>query len=59
MLGNNPYQYLTVDEMKSLGDDSMNIDVTRDEKMDVSFRSNQGRDPSFKCLFSLMHCILT
>lgn len=29
-----PYRYLTVDEMKSLGDDSLPIDVTRDERMD-------------------------
>lgn len=26
-----PYHYLTVDEMKTLGDDSLPIDVTRDE----------------------------
>lgn len=32
-----PYRYLTVDEMKSLGDDSLpigNFDVTRDERVD-------------------------
>lgn len=29
-----PYRYLTVDEMKSLGDDSLPIDVTRDERAD-------------------------
>lgn len=29
-----PYRYLTVDEMKSLGDDSLPIDVTRDERVD-------------------------
>lgn len=29
-----PYRYLTVDEMKSLGDDSLPIDVTRDERID-------------------------
>lgn len=34
MLGDQPYRYLTVDEMKSLGDDSLPIDVTRDERMD-------------------------
>lgn len=31
MLSDQPYRYLTVDEMKSLGDDSLPIDVTRDE----------------------------
>ncbi|XP_065160957.1 ankyrin-2-like isoform X4 [Atheta coriaria] len=34
MLGDNAYRYLTADEMKSLGDDSLPIDVTRDERMD-------------------------
>ena len=32
---NNPdqsYKYLTTEEMKGLGDDSINIDVTNDEK---------------------------
>ncbi|XP_064215969.1 ankyrin-3 isoform X5 [Tribolium castaneum] len=28
------YKYMTVDDMKSLGDDSMRMDVTRDEKSD-------------------------
>ena len=32
MLGDHSYKYLTADEMKSLGDDSMPIDVTHDEK---------------------------
>ena len=32
LLGEHSYKYLTVDEMKSLGDDSMPIDVTHDEK---------------------------
>ncbi len=32
MIGENSYKYLTLDEMKSLGDDSMPIDVTLDEK---------------------------
>ena len=41
MLGDQSYRYLTVDEMKSLGDDSLPIDVTKDEKMDMSFSSNQ------------------
>lgn len=30
------YRYMTVDDMKSLGDDSLKIDVTRDEKMDLT-----------------------
>lgn len=34
MLSDQPYRYLTVDEMKSLGDDSLPIDVTRDERVD-------------------------
>lgn len=34
MLADQPYRYLTVDEMKSLGDDSLPIDVTRDERID-------------------------
>lgn len=33
-LSDQPYRYLTVDEMKSLGDDSLPIDVTRDERVD-------------------------
>lgn len=31
-IGENTYKYLTVDEMKSLGDDSMQIDPSMDEK---------------------------
>lgn len=38
-----PYRYLTVDEMKSLGDDSLPIDVTRDERVD-SNRMVQSTD---------------
>lgn len=34
MLGDQTYRYLTADEMKSLGDDSLPIDVTRDERID-------------------------
>lgn len=30
------YRYMTVDDMKSLGDDSLKIDVTRDEKTDLA-----------------------
>lgn len=29
------YKYMTVDDMKSLGDDSMRLDVTNDEKHDM------------------------
>ena len=48
MLGDHSYRFLTVDEMKSLGDDSMPID----DKMDVSFQSTTmaGKTSS---LFSL------
>uniref|UniRef100_T1J7N3 Death domain-containing protein n=1 Tax=Strigamia maritima TaxID=126957 RepID=T1J7N3_STRMM len=36
MLGDQSYRYLTVDEMKSLGDDSLPImDPTRDERMEM------------------------
>ncbi|KAK8746370.1 hypothetical protein OTU49_017376 [Cherax quadricarinatus] len=45
MLGDQSYRYLTVDEMKSLGDDSLPIDVTKDEKMDISFISNSMAAP--------------
>lgn len=33
MLGDQSYKYLTADEMKSLGDDSLPIDVTKDERV--------------------------
>ncbi|XP_064457859.1 ankyrin-2-like isoform X20 [Ornithodoros turicata] len=33
MLGDQSFRYLTADEMKSLGDDSLPIDVTRDERL--------------------------
>lgn len=39
MLSEQPYHYLTVDEMKGLGDDSLPIDVTRDERDN---RDNMG-----------------
>lgn len=42
MLSDQPYRYLTVDEMKSLGDDSLPIDVTRDERGD-SNRDSMGK----------------
>ncbi|KAF5279399.1 hypothetical protein FQA39_LY05509 [Lamprigera yunnana] len=34
LLGDQTYRYLTADEMKSLGDDSLPIDVTKDERID-------------------------
>lgn len=46
MLGDQSYRYLTVDEMKSLGDDSLPIDVTKDEKMDVSFINSMHGEES-------------
>ncbi|XP_049528421.1 uncharacterized protein LOC119435128 isoform X36 [Dermacentor silvarum] len=36
MLGDQSFRYLTADEMKSLGDDSLPIDVTRDERITES-----------------------
>lgn len=42
-LSDQPYRYLTVDEMKSLGDDSLPIDVTRDERIDNN-KMNQSAD---------------
>ena len=41
MIGENSYKYLTVDEMKSLGDDSMPIDVTHDEKQHTTTNTQQ------------------
>lgn len=42
MLADQPYRYLTVDEMKSLGDDSLPIDVTRDERVDSNRMASSG-----------------
>lgn len=42
MLADQPYRYLTVDEMKSLGDDSLPIDVTRDERIDSNKMASNG-----------------
>ncbi|EEB19933.1 ankyrin-1, putative [Pediculus humanus corporis] len=39
VLSDQPYRYLTVDEMKSLGDDSLPIDVTKDERFDSNKES--------------------
>lgn len=30
------YRYLTIDEMKSLGDDSLPLDVTREDRYDTT-----------------------
>lgn len=49
MLTDQPYRYLTVDDMKSLGDDSLPIDVTRDERAESAIgnknimEASQGR----------------
>ena len=45
MIGEHSYKYLTVDEMKSLGDDSMPIDVTHDEKQHVQQVNKHHRGP--------------
>lgn len=39
------YKYMTVDDMKSLGDDSMRMDVTRDEKGE--YRNSYGECSSY------------
>lgn len=45
-MSDQPYRYLTVDEMKSLGDDSLPIDVTRDERVDNKMiQSTESRPP--------------
>lgn len=41
-MSDQPYRYLTVDEMKSLGDDSLPIDVTRDERVDSNKMVQSG-----------------
>ena len=40
------YKYMTVDDMKSLGDDSMRMDVTSDEKSD--YRNSMGKEIFFE-----------
>lgn len=42
-----PYRYLTVDEMKSLGDDSLPIDVTRDERIDSNRMVTSAESANF------------
>jgi ankyrin len=49
MLGDQSYRYLTADEMKSLGDDSLPFDVTKDERASDSNRDLLGM--SFDSLF--------
>lgn len=46
LLSEQPYRYLTVDEMKSLGDDSLPIDVRQDERMDSNRECMSGDDLS-------------
>lgn len=41
LLDQQQYKYMTVDDMKSLGDDSMRLDVTNDEKSD--YRNSMGK----------------
>lgn len=43
------YRYMTVDDMKSLGDDSLKIDVTRDEKTDLA--NDSASKFCFICIF--------
>ena len=54
MLGDHSYKYLTADEMKSLGDDSMPIDVTHDEKHqknDNTLPQQQNNVQQVRCFF--------
>lgn len=46
MLTDQPYRYLTVDDMKSLGDDSLPIDVTRDERVESVIGTKNVMDVS-------------
>lgn len=45
------YKYLTVDEMKSLGDDSMPIDVTQDEHMKKSMEKAPEYSTQVRAIF--------
>jgi hypothetical protein len=47
------YRYMTVDDMKSLGDDSLQIDVTRDERAE----SNRVSMGNYCLLFGVMNII--
>ena len=53
-LGDSTYKYLTVDEMKSLGDDSMPMDVSRDEFFDRSHDFHTGEDGDITALRVVM-----
>ena len=44
------YRYMTVDDMKSLGDDSLQIDVTRDERAESNRVSMGMYSPPFSTL---------
>ena len=45
LLGEPSYKYLTADEMRGLGDDSMAIDVTHDEKQRAEVDGGKGAQP--------------
>ena len=45
LLGEPSYKYLTADEMRGLGDDSMAIDVTHDEKQRAEVVDGKGAPP--------------
>ena len=45
LLGEPSYKYLTADEMRGLGDDSMAIDVTHDEKQRAEVDGGKGALP--------------
>ncbi len=59
MIGEHSYKYLTVDEMKSLGDDSMPIDVTHDEKQHKESQGQIVRIVRFfdETMFILLHVL--
>ena len=46
LLGEPSYKYLTADEMRGLGDDSMAIDVTHDEKQRAEVDGSAPLPPS-------------
>ena len=50
-MADNSYKYLTTEEMKGLGDDSMQIDVTNDEK-EKKESINRSEFPGFFTMIS-------
>ncbi|XP_059058497.1 ankyrin-2-like [Achroia grisella] len=46
ILNDQPYRYLTADDMKSLGDDSLPIDVTKDERTESALSHKNIMDMS-------------